>query len=248
MTLPFDPLFPDLDHRAGLDPTKTETESTDAARLLVLWDRLHDHHLRRVLEHWIAARGGAVIPARARIDPARFAGCLSRVWIFRLQPDGDFLCTLAGETINSAWGRTIMNRSAREILGDAHEPIVNSRWRAVLGRPAIMHAVSPRVRGRPAVEHLVLPVADGSGEPIQVLGVTVFAADPPQPPICETRTDATLYPLERSVERIRPDPPADGADESPTAPSTGARSAFPPPVRRFHAPHGSVAWGVREYP
>lgn len=255
MTHPFDPFFSgDTPHAEGRPGDQEPAAGpTDLARLIVLWERLRTESLRRVLEHWLTARGNAVIPTRARIDPARFAACLPHVWIFRLMPDGEFRCTLAGEAINSAWGRTIMNRTAREILGEDHEPVVNSRWRSVLGRPSIMHAVASRHRGRPEIEHLVLPVADAAGEAVQVLGVTAFAAEQPEPPICETRTEATFYPLDRTAGSGQASGPGHGAaDDDAAGPATIARPAARPTLvplfRSFRAPRGAAAWGVREYP
>lgn len=161
-----------------------------------LRERLQDQGLRDLLEHWSIARGDALVPSLSQLHPARFAGRVPHVWLFGMRPDGAFHCRLAGGVANAAWGRMMMGRSARELLGDAYGRLVTLHWRFVLGRPAIAHTLTPPAHGHTGAEHIVLPVADRTGRPRLVLGATVFDATHPAPRAVDVLAQPTFHLLD----------------------------------------------------
>lgn len=177
-------------------------------RILMLWERLQDQGLRRLLEHWSVARGDSLVPALGQIDSARLGPSLPHVWLFSRKADGELRCRLAGDALGSVFARIMAERSLGEILGEPHGAVVAERWRFVLGRPAIAHAASARPDAGSAVEHLVLPVADRSGRPAHVLGATVFdagvAAVESHEEAAEALADPTFYLLDDRPPCIGP--------------------------------------------
>jgi hypothetical protein len=133
--------------------------------------------LRDLLGHWLEARGDRAMPSREDIDPSRIPKCLPHVWIYRLAEDGEFYCVLAGEKIRQAWGHSIMNKSAAEILGPDYQRVVKERWRRVLDTPAIQHGFFRSNDQYKNVERIALPISDANGRPIQVIGGSIYHYD-----------------------------------------------------------------------
>ncbi|MCR9220629.1 MAG: PAS domain-containing protein [Alphaproteobacteria bacterium] len=155
--------------------------------------------VRALWNVWTAARGGAMTPLKRDFDPSLIAGHLANVWMYRFDPPGDdFVCLLAGERINEAWGASLRGRTLREIVGDADHPGCLGRWRSIIGTPQIKYAVGRRPRGpgvsraqaaetRAEVERIVLPLASSSGAVDHILGMSLYscslelqALDPPE--------------------------------------------------------------------
>jgi hypothetical protein len=133
--------------------------------------------LRDLLGHWVEARGDRPMPSREDIDPSRIPNCLPHVWIYRLAVDREFYCVLAGEKIREAWGHSIMNKSAAEILGSDYETVVKERWNRVLNTPAIQHGFFRNGDQYKNVERIALPISDANGRPIQVIGGSIYRYD-----------------------------------------------------------------------
>lgn len=161
-----------------------------------LWDGLQDRGLRHLLAHWAAARRDAPVPALSSLYPGRFADRLPHLWLFGMEEDGEFRCRLAGGAANSAWGRMMMSRSVRELLGESYGRLVTLHWRFVLRRPAIAHTLTPPGKGHSGAEHIVLPVADPDGRPRLVLGATVFEAGQAAPRALDVLAEPTFHLLD----------------------------------------------------
>ena len=110
-------------------PTKPSVESRLAGadpRILVFFHA------------WNAARRRTLVPLRSDFDPMLIQSLLAHVWLYRFDPAvGDFVCKLAGEEVNLAWGRSIKGRTLREIVGAADHPIMMARWRKLLTVPLL---------------------------------------------------------------------------------------------------------------
>jgi len=128
---------------------------------------------RQVLEIWLACRGDALVPRQADFDPMLLPAQLSAIYIYRYDPDlDDFVCRLAGEDINQAWGHSIRGATLRQIVGDPVHPAALARWKAIIETPHIQHGRIDRDndgRLEMVAERLVLPMR-GDGEPDRVLG------------------------------------------------------------------------------
>lgn len=128
---------------------------------------------RRVLDVWLACRKGALVPRQADLDPMLLSGQLAAIYIYRYDPElDDFVCRLAGEAINQAWGHSIRGATLRDIVGVLLHPAALERWKAIIRTPHVQHGRIDRdIDGTSEMiaERLVLPMR-GDGEPDRVLG------------------------------------------------------------------------------
>ena len=160
--------------------------------------------LKAAFDHWSQAKGDQLMPRRGDIDPLKMVEALPYAWIYRLNDEGEFFCALAGAKIETAWGHSIMNRPALEIVGPNSYTRIRRRWRFLLEEPAILYSElmeSPLAR---PVERLVMPVANKEGVPIQVLGISHYfypQADSYKLPIRSSDAEANFYRA-TSYERI----------------------------------------------
>ncbi len=131
-----------------------------------------------MLEAWREARGDALVPLKTDFDPLSVPRLLRTVWLYRYEPDeGDFVCRLAGEAVEDAWGGTMQGRPLRDIVGADKHPRSLARWRAVVETPLVQYAfhrdtVMPH---QPSVaERLVLPLAEAPGDVRYTIGISLY--------------------------------------------------------------------------
>jgi hypothetical protein len=153
-----------------------------------------DPRLIALLRVWQAARQGDLVPRRGRFDPFSVPKLMPNLWLYRYDAErGDFVCRLAGEDVNRAWGRPIRGLTLREIVGEADHAAILERWHGILETPLI-HYGTDRERltalSLHRAERLLLPLADDASPHAvnQVLGASVYRLDPPE----DTRP--ALYP------------------------------------------------------
>ena len=90
------------------------------------------------LASWAKAREGRLVPYKESFDPLSVREMLSFVWMYEYRPDiGDFVCRLAGENVNLAWGKSIKGLTLQQIVGETDHPIVLSRWLEMVKEPHI---------------------------------------------------------------------------------------------------------------
>ncbi|MBT5267439.1 MAG: PAS domain-containing protein [Rhodospirillaceae bacterium] len=144
---------------------------------------IEDDRVARVLDHWLSVRAGAIVPMRDAIDPDALTQCLPHTWIYKFDAEvGDFVCVIAGEEIDSAWGIPIENKRLLDIVGPEDHEIVLDRWHQLLAIPAIMHG-STQKRLAPQksrnTERLILPLAASDGTISYMLGASIYQLQPP---------------------------------------------------------------------
>lgn len=149
--------------------------SEDGGRLGELGADIVDPQLLDVLVHWDEARAGATLPARDAIQPVKLTAVLPKIWIYQRRGE-DFECVLAGEEVHQAWGDRVTHRRLSDLLGTEFAT-VRDRWLMLLSTPAITHGVLVLANSEVTIERLVLPLADGSGTPAFVLGVSSYQYD-----------------------------------------------------------------------
>ncbi len=145
------------------------------------WPDLPHASLRQFLRHWAEQRGEALMAPRAAIDPLALRDCLPCLWIYRWEEEQqDFVCTLAGEAVNEAWGMRLTGQTLGRLMGPDNAAVVRARYHKVLRLPALQYSWRP-IMPQGAVEkvchRLILPVADGDGAAQAVLGMTVYEYD-----------------------------------------------------------------------
>lgn len=128
---------------------------------------------------WLDARGDALVPRRKSFSPMTIPTLLRFVWIYEFDPKRqDFVCRLAGESVNEAWGGSIRGRTIREIVGKIDYPVLRSRWDIIIGEPAIQYgAVEERLSSQETwqAERLLLPMASGDGAINVMLGISLYS-------------------------------------------------------------------------
>ena len=149
-------------------------------------DRMHPHdglkgadpRIAELLDAWRAARHGDLVARRSAFDPLTIARMLEYVWIYRVALErGDYVCDLAGEEVNAAWGCSIKGRTLTEIVGSANRDTLAQRWDDARDGPAILysttvHLPDPHVVHR--VERLVLPMTGRTGQIDSMLGISLY--------------------------------------------------------------------------
>lgn len=156
------------------------------------WPDLPDPRLLVLLRHWAMQRKGAPMPRRSDIDPQAIRECLPQVWIYRYKPDLDeFVCSLSGEAVNEAWGHSLIGKTLADIMPAADAAVVRERYRQVIAAPGIQlseRQIAPAERSTKQAVRLILPLADDSGSPYGVIGMTLYRHDP------RTEGDRPLFP------------------------------------------------------
>lgn len=170
----------------------------DEEEVLGRWPEPDDPNMKLLLRRWAEWRDGLQPPPRSRIDPAALKPGLPTIWIWRLSDDHSTLtCTLAGEEVKDAWGRSIIGNDPLTLWGPQAGLIVRERLKRVALTPAIVHGRttitpvsaggSPLDAGKSA-ERLILPLASDDGSPFGVIGMTLYrydrlSADSPSPSV-----------------------------------------------------------------
>lgn len=135
-------------------------------------------HIVLLLSAWMNARRNALAPLRKDLKPEDILPVLPNIWLYRYDDSvGDFICRIAGERINDAWGQSLRGTHFRDIVGwDAHGAALQ-RWKAVLNTPSIQYGKIVESRsesGRIIAERLVLPLADRTGTVRYTVGLSVY--------------------------------------------------------------------------
>ena len=128
---------------------------------------------RRLFDLWQTSRRGSLVPLRRDIDPMAVPGLLANIYIYRYCRDSDdFVCRLAGEAINHAWGGSIKGASLKQIVGVERHPAAIMRWKAIVATPRFQYGRMDNVWDGSetcVAERLVLPISE-NGEANGVLG------------------------------------------------------------------------------
>jgi len=175
----------------------THPSKSDIDRLL----SFADPRIAAFLNAWRDARHGALVPYKHDFDPLSVPSLLRYVWLYRYDSEiGDFICLLAGENVNTAWGRSIKNARLRDVVGAADHPTVLKRWKEIVGRPAAIHgAKDERLTAHETwrAERMILPLRSDTDEADHVIGLSLYRLALPdeqrQPLISE---DITMIPCE----------------------------------------------------
>lgn len=137
-----------------------------------------DERLIAFLDAWRASRPGTLVPSKRDFDPFELPALLRFAWLYRYEPDrGDFLCLLAGEDVNRAWGAPIKGKTLRQVVGETDHPIVLSRWRAIVETPLVQYGAKDEKLSSQDLwraERLLLPLAAIGEKPDHVIGVSLY--------------------------------------------------------------------------
>ncbi|MCW0233573.1 MAG: PAS domain-containing protein [Ferrovibrio sp.] len=141
------------------------------------WPALTDPRFRSLLRHWAERRQGLMAPRHA-IDPAAIRGCLPHVWLYQYLPaENDFLCTLAGEKVNEAWGQSLIGKRASLFMPPPMREHVPKLYRRMLEQPALQvsrRRITPADGVAQSAERLILPLAREDGSAYGVFGLTLY--------------------------------------------------------------------------
>lgn len=174
-----------------------------------VWPPVEDARLAAFLGHWAAARDGAIVPRRGAIDPGAIVPCLPYVYIYRYDPrTGDFTCTLAGEEVNIAWGRSIIGKRQQDFMPPDIAAKLQARFQAIVVTPAILFSGfrgGLPLAGPRFVRRIIGPLARDDGTPYGVLGISVYVNDPigAVPAPVAPAVDVVLY----DCKALPPTPP-----------------------------------------
>lgn len=147
--------------------------------------RSADRRILTFFAAWQALRGGRLVPYRRDFDPMAVASLLSSIWLYRYDSElEDFVCRLAGEDVNQAWGGSIRGLTLRQIVGQEDHRVVLSRWRNIIAKPAIHYgAAMERLTNQELrrAERLIVPLSDDNGDVNFVIGISLYRLGPVDP-------------------------------------------------------------------
>ena len=137
-----------------------------------------DPRIFAFFQAWRAARRGGLVPLRGDFDPMTVPGLLANIWLYRFDPQrDDFVCRLAGEQINLAWGGSIRGKTLHQVVGAADHPVVLQRWKFILRVPLVHYgSAAERLSAQETrlAERLLLPLASGPDRVDHILGLSLY--------------------------------------------------------------------------
>jgi hypothetical protein len=146
--------------------------------------------LRELAEHWTEVRGSRRMPAWRDIRPAKIKAQLTIIWSWNYDRARDrFTGRLAGERIQSAFGRSIRGEPMEEVFAGHDYPTFLERYRRIVCEPALFrgHGEVYRHLDRSDIgERIILPLADDGICGDGVIGATDFRSGYPGPVRGET--------------------------------------------------------------
>jgi len=141
--------------------------------------------LRRVAQHWNAARGPKRMPAWSDINPKDIAAELPMVWAYRYDAaTGEFIGRLSGERIAEIFGRNLRGHSMREIYPARDYDRLLARSKRLIAEPAFYHAVGvvfQHIDRFGKGERIMMPLADDGVTGDGIFGATLYLAQPGAP-------------------------------------------------------------------
>lgn len=151
------------------------------------WPSFSNPQLLLFLRHWAARRpvtgdAPALMMPRSAIDPVVLKSCLPDVWLFQYRADEDrFVCTLAGERVNEAWGQSLIGKTPQDFMPRDSGTIAQAIYRRILLTPSLhvsYRRIEPAARQEKGAERLVVPVSDADGQPYGIFGLSLYHFDP----------------------------------------------------------------------
>jgi hypothetical protein len=138
-----------------------------------------DPRILDFLNAWRAARrGNEIVPLKKNFDPMRVPTLLQFMWLYRFDPsNGNYLCRLAGEEVNAAWGYSIKGKSLAQIVGPVDYPTVLKRWHMITNTPLVQYGTARErltEQTTQQAERMLVPLKDTSGATSYVLGVSLY--------------------------------------------------------------------------
>jgi len=137
---------------------------------------IKSQRLRRLLEHYLEARGERHLPSRRDIDPTRLGPVLPIIWISEYESAaGTFRYRLAGEEVNQVWGRSVAGCLLSDfVLPERFKP-TNEAFLKVMREEMALLASGPVYRCNDRIglgERLVLPLASDGITADGLIGAT----------------------------------------------------------------------------
>ncbi|WP_161973719.1 PAS domain-containing protein [Hwanghaeella grinnelliae] len=130
-------------------------------------------------DSWRSCRKGALLPMKRDFDPSQISSLLRYAWLYRYEPQiGDFLCLLAGEDVNQAWGRSIRGKTLAEIVGEDEHPAILQRWREVLDVPLVQYGQRDEQLSNLSLwkaERLLMPLSTDGEQADHIIGVSLYS-------------------------------------------------------------------------
>lgn len=147
-----------------------------------IWPQFEHPLLRLFLQHWAERRDGLTMP-RGAIAPPVLRPCLPNVYLMRYRADSDdFLCTLAGEKVNEAWGQSLIGKRPQDFMSPESAAQAQAIYRRITLLPALHVGSRESVWGvgRPykAADRLAVPLGDGAGRPWGLFGLSLYHFNP----------------------------------------------------------------------
>lgn len=146
-------------------------------------DDIEEVRLRRLYGYWRGQCEGATPMSRSRLDPGPIAALLANVVLIEVVPDNnDLRIRLAGDEIESRYGRSLKGRSVYDTFPLVVRHDTSHQWAEILrdGCPKYRRGPMTFPDGRTFVtERLLLPLSEGECCVAYILGGFYYMRVPP---------------------------------------------------------------------
>jgi hypothetical protein len=93
------------------------------------FEHVKHQDLRRLLDHWLELRDGAMVPRRAQLDPIAIPWALSHIWLLQLDLTVDrFRYRLAGESVQGIYEQNISGKTIFDLMDEDNAGIVDAKF------------------------------------------------------------------------------------------------------------------------
>lgn len=151
------------------------------------WPSFVNPQLALFLRHWaerrpvVDGRPGLMMP-RGAIDPGVLKASLPDVWMFQYRRAEDrFVCTLAGERVNEAWGQSLIGKTPQDFMPPKSAAVAQDIYRRIVLTPALhvsLRRIIPAGRPEKGAERLVVPLSQADGSAYGIFGLSLYHFNP----------------------------------------------------------------------
>lgn len=137
--------------------------------------------LKRVAHFWNLARGARRMPGWRDLSPSKITSQLPIIWSWKYDPArDDFTGRLAGDAIETVFGKSFRGARMDEIFMPKQLPLVFARHRRVVSQPCFFRGcgvVFGHLDRYGVGERIIMPLSETGGACDGLLGATVYETD-----------------------------------------------------------------------
>lgn len=135
--------------------------------------------LHRLVAYWETKRGDRLMPAFDDIDPAEIPWALSRLYVLRVVPGGEFVYRLAGSEVERPYGRPLKGERISALYPPNSARVIQERWTRVATEPACCFTNTEHPSPHDtyiAAQRVTMPLGQDGKTADHILGIATFGS------------------------------------------------------------------------